>query len=792
MAYKITSKSNYYNPQVEPGVVIDDSGNIFLNNLTARDVVLADSSPQLGENQSFIVSGGGFANAAPHPVGLGLNSATGSTNPPLASPVTSYGDHINTDFVTVAEVSSFPYSNPGNASNAGDITPTGMFAAATSQSQSHGFVAGGSGNNVTFPHGDGGWNRYRTAQYAQVQATTGVAINPSNYPGYKDDMSREVGGTNFVAGNHGFTGGGAVDSSNPRVDDMYLMRTFDYNKNSSGPKGGSPFYDWGRQWTWVNALAGGYQAPSFGAPSFQPYSTRTAGMLTVPGHGGTHPQAIPAPSFRKGQTTTERIRYAPDPLANDYTSANNKFFWEFAGYNSDVYEEIHKFPFASVSAHSDVGELSIETTKSGGHSSVSHGYVSGGVIKAFPNPKATFVPYNVDYSNPKYPDGFVPRSFQPGQPQPNYSEFGLDGSDLELSYITDRVQRYPFAISSATAENVGSLGIFQSVESQNGYIPPSYLNQPEHPDGVNGRVTFYNRYNHAAVSSETHGYLVGGMINGVVVNKPEGEDLSITYATMSTTGYPYLASNERYFIGPNSNNGIPAISVPNGKNMNHLGYAPYHSYSPLYHIITTEQLNEKLNNGVPTPYVNAYYDVEDNLALQADLVNSDIIKFSYSNNIKATSVGQLEHMAFNSSPVSAPIKAFTAHDDLSAVSGVDAMYIHHHNRNHADLNFQTPLAAEATIHKFPFANLTGASMMITDLGNPPAGGHGGRTATGTAFDGFFSGGSGFNNSTVGTGEGHSIYHKQIDKFPFSLSSTTVTDIGDLAVYHGTKAGGIND
>ena len=598
MAYKIQSKVNIFHPQVEPGVVIDDNGNIYLNSVNAREINQVPESaysPSIGTDNSFIVAGGGFASPlqpttsrqgvlSPEPgspSGAGLTAAPPANNPdpsiltyepptsPFSarsidptSPIDPGGVASTLQFVSLDLIQKFPYAiSSASATQLGDVsgTSSGYAFAAGHQSQTHGYVSGGAANNVTFPHGVGGELHYELAD-----------LSPNS------DQYRTSGGKGYIGmGDLNGTPSATWEASNlcdpsdpispyihiGRIGTTVIPRQFpvpQINPVTAGSTFGSSYYP-----------------PYTAVPFTQPELT-SAPVLAYPGLGNFYetsetnqvstPQKYRAlPATQITRTVYEGgslYRGTPSPVPTDPTDNYkyaNSFMYELVGYNANIKDDINKFPFAIGPSGSgtDVGQLSFEVVKAGGHSSEDKAWVSGGAIKGFPNPAASaFVPYNTEYNQANtgtytpyadhealtfetkvydqvgrdgwtspYPavfEGSNPISMREGHPYID-NPGGVPSANLELAFVTNKIQYYPFAISSAVAEvSSGDLGLFETWESQSGAtgLPlPSPFESTGNEQGLDGRPIFYGRFNHGAASSSFEGFTVGGQIAGVVVNE---------------------------------------------------------------------------------------------------------------------------------------------------------------------------------------------------------------------------------------------------------------------------------
>lgn len=776
MVYKITPKGNYFNPQVESGVVIDDDGNVYLNDVYAENIVQVDPSPVQGTNYSFIAGGGGFGNSAPGTV-YGIRNPTAPSEGPIAYTIPISPEAV-VDYFAINDVDRFPVTGgpTAPASDVGELSPTSTSFAfsAGHQSQTAGFVTGGAANNVTFPLIGVGLARLDT-----IEAT--IANGPANGGGGGGDYIDNQG-NNFVQGTQPeatnfVNASGFIDQTNPIADKIYIHRA------TANPLfGGSLFAG--------PSASGFYQGP---APELFNPSYKLAGstLLAVPAKGAGPTFGEPQGYVNTSTKLTRDFGYEwtnpvdPTQDEKDLLRANTSFMFELVPYQGVITDVITSFPFSSptVSA-SDVGELSIETVKAGGHSSPTHAYVSGGAIKAFPNPKATFSPYNTDYSEPAY-SADVDVNFEVPL-APTSWPYYISGNDLELSFVTDKIQRYPFAISGSASEEVGSLGVVLSRESQIG--PASKLSPVS--AAVDGRAIYYNRFFHAAASTTEHGYLVGGKIAGVVVNQSgvPTTPREYHYRIMTPGTEPFDFASDRsvpYTPGKRTDPTIDAyhgrvyFDYPDGS-IATLGYAPYINHHPKFNPQSYDPASNITN--APDDVIPSTGEPHDEWVSQVNVVNSDIIKFNFSSSSSASAVGQLVRYDTGN-------RSRSVWDPISVVSGPDAMYVRH--TSSATASFFNSKDEKRSLVKYPFSNM--APSVVIDA--PSSVERSDETSTQSATDGYFSGGSnrlylGSILASPGT-PSEFKYLTDIEKFPFS-SFASASNVGDLTKFRDGSAVGIND
>ena len=669
MPYKIGSKSNYFNPQVPPGTVIDDDGNIFLNDLRAFKFAINKTSPVIGDTYSFTVGGGGWAGTGGPSVAnpsiptqfqtkqSGFNSTpakimdtgpypsqgsspTGNIIAPFVPPAGTTNHFLDNyqddwpgfryDFEQTDTIEKFPYTTPGNATDVSELANKNKLFAVGSQSESKGFVSGGAANNVTFDH------HITHFAYSAAIKSPGMypaAPNPfgsSFFPFgphpvstflYKDDLAT----TNTDATHAKLQ---MIDSSNnqSRNFDIYIGRSIGFSELEPGPGNidntvfpGLPASP-GFQNNSLNTMAPRIAIQGEGTNTSLNSSSLVAGEpITI---GAVTPFTAP----KKPYTTIvgNQNQFGPNNttlMDRAELDAANTFMWELVPYNGDITDSINAFPFAigPVGSQEDSAELSFAVVKAGGHSSEEHGYVSGGAIQAFPNPVATVVPANVDYPQTKYgynrPGISLDSIGQSGPFSDLFAPPSAPPRTVSLDFVTEKIQRFPFAISSGTAEEVGSLGYFASEESQAGRVTFStpYLpgvTTPEITSGpfnVDGRAIYYGRFGHGSASSQQDGFIIAGNMAAVVYNQP-GNDAAavaannsldvnygaaIDYRIMMPANFPISAQafkgayTEDNPLGPGTpyssrenqdarEGQVGTVSVmPTGDGPNGLGYAPY-------------------------------------------------------------------------------------------------------------------------------------------------------------------------------------------------------------------------
>jgi hypothetical protein len=206
-------------------------------------------------------------------------------------------------------------------------------------------------------------------------------------------------------------------------------------------------------------------------------------------------------------------------------NSSDGFQGTVAGYTSggDLVDTIDKFPFASDSNATDVGNLTLSREAGAGQSSKTHGYTSGG------NPPRTNTidkfPFAVDTNASNVGDLFEARTQMASQ---SSSTHGYSSGGNPPAPATDTIDKFPFAVD-ANATDVGDLTQVEMVVRVNHQqlmvIQVEALHLPQmiiiiydkFPFATDTNATDVGdltqaRLGIAGQSSTTHGYASGGGI----------------------------------------------------------------------------------------------------------------------------------------------------------------------------------------------------------------------------------------------------------------------------------------
>lgn len=138
-----------------------------------------------------------------------------------------------------------------------------------------------------------------------------------------------------------------------------------------------------------------------------------------------------------------------------YTSGGNAQGAVPASTASNV---IDRFPFASFTTATDVGDLTTATARSSGQSSQTHGYTTGGVQSGIRVSMRNFFPFAVSTTNASLLSELDTNHFN-AQGQSS-AVAGYSSGGQSTSYLTG-IYKFPFAVNTR-AVNVGNLDFSQS------------------------------------------------------------------------------------------------------------------------------------------------------------------------------------------------------------------------------------------------------------------------------------------------------------------------------------------
>lgn len=199
-----------------------------------------------------------------------------------------------------------------------------------------------------------------------------------------------------------------------------------------------------------------------------------------------------------------------------------------------VSQSILKFPFATESNISTVGGLSVYRYRLDGHSSVTHGYSSGGFLNFIPAPTSSIIdkfPFATDTNATNV--GNLTVAKMNGGTQSSITHGYYSGGFLNPTTYSLVIERFPFA-TDTNATNVGNLtgtaryGVMGQSSPEHGYSSGGARFDPFGAIAVNvidrfpfavsttnatnvGTLTVA-RYIGSGHSSITHGYSSGGNI----------------------------------------------------------------------------------------------------------------------------------------------------------------------------------------------------------------------------------------------------------------------------------------
>ena len=316
------------------------------------------------------------------------------------------------------------------------------------------------GDNYAFNAGGGNTpypSPYVTAidkwPYAQ---TSGTATDVGDLQEAKERMSGHTDGSN------GYTSGGFVESSPPYTSTKIEKFPFaissatatDHGSVFTPPSTGQHHTGAGSHSSSTDGfLAGGYDGPAGNARISQiskfPFSSPVSGVtdtgdLVVPGWG-----------LASASTTSEAFNAgfdSPTAITNPYQPAGPGYAWGT--------RLIQKFPFSiSSGTATDVGSLTVPRRSGTGHTSFEYGFIAAGMG---PNPSGTpNGTYN--FTIEKYPFAISSASSTDvGDTILPYSDYcsgnsGTSSGHRSGQYNNGNIEKFPFAISSGTASGIGSL-----------------------------------------------------------------------------------------------------------------------------------------------------------------------------------------------------------------------------------------------------------------------------------------------------------------------------------------------
>ena len=247
----------------------------------------------------------------------------------------------------VNKIDKFSFVTDGNASDVGNLTVQRLYASGQS-SVSHGYNSGGSsfpGSNIQniidkFPFAVDG-------NASDVGDLTATVINTSGQS----------------STTHGFASGGAPGSRTlvnkfPFATDANAVDAGDLSRASSGSAG-------------ISSATDGYDASHFGIDKF-PFSSFTT--ATDVGDLSAYRFSIYA-----GQNSGDN-GYTSGGVSPGVVLGNPPWFPD------ERVDVIDKFPFSSFTTATDIGNLTVRRAAAAGQSSTVFGYTSGGLYQGSPGP----------------------------------------------------------------------------------------------------------------------------------------------------------------------------------------------------------------------------------------------------------------------------------------------------------------------------------------------------------------------------------------------------------------------
>jgi hypothetical protein len=186
---------------------------------------------------------------------------------------------------------------------------------------------------------------------------------------------------------------------------------------------------------------------------------------------------------------------------------------------------IEKFPFASDTPASDVGDLFIGRAHASGQSSTVSGYTSGGNS----NSNADYIDKFSFVSGGNATDvGEISssRCYSSGQSSLENGYISGGGRNTPASPIHDSIAKFPFAVDASSSDVAtfpsGGEGAVGNSSRQNGYVSGGCTGPGPHVQNINkfpfasdtpatniGSLTYSRKYI-AGQNSSTHGYAAGG------------------------------------------------------------------------------------------------------------------------------------------------------------------------------------------------------------------------------------------------------------------------------------------
>jgi hypothetical protein len=268
---------------------------------------------------------------------------SGGTQSGPAFPATSISNVID----------KFPFTADGNATDVGDLSTTKTGAAGSSSTAS-GYAAGGSDLSA----------HYRTIDRFQFVSN----INSTNIGNLAAGERQLCVGQS--SGTHGYAAGGTWPG--PNVDYNNIDK-FSFSVDLNGTDVGDLLT------TIVGAAGHSSGKDGYVSGGGQNFPTSIGGYTTIQKFNFSSDQS----SFFVGNLSANtRVAIGQSSITHGYTSGG------FVPGTPAYYDSINKFPFAADSNSTNVATLTQARRQGAGQSSLTHGYVSGGEVAV---PAATSV-----------------------------------------------------------------------------------------------------------------------------------------------------------------------------------------------------------------------------------------------------------------------------------------------------------------------------------------------------------------------------------------------------------------
>ena len=245
--------------------------------------------------------------------------------------------------VRYSTIEKFSFSSDGNATDHGDLRAT-RFHVAGASSSTDGYAAGGSAAPAPFTQYDATIDKYSFS--SNVTATAHGTLTRGRY-----------GQSGLHSSTHGFVAGGY--GTPPNGTKLNIIDKFAFSSNVSGTDHGDLM------------TTSSYRSNN-GACS------NTHGFLIggVEGAGSTTIEKFPFASATGSVDSGQDLTISNSQMT---CASSTTHGYSVGGYAAGTYTtKIDKWAFATSNNAVDVGDLVVPVSVSGGHSSTTHGYKSGG------------------------------------------------------------------------------------------------------------------------------------------------------------------------------------------------------------------------------------------------------------------------------------------------------------------------------------------------------------------------------------------------------------------------------